>query len=439
MALGVAVTPSPGIAGPAVSTPSMPSYSRASFGVQQVGTSLQVGQVVAAQPAYAGNYGGSFCGPTGVRGTAPGTPGVPMKAPMAQQPVIRRLNSQPHTSSAASLSMQPPAVYHQTSQPPPVASQMTSRGLPAAYTAAIAGAQVGYAADGLSRGVGPTEMMSAEDQERVLLQTRLLRQGCSEELLQAEVESLRRSVASQEDRILQLTKQLQVSHESERKLAVDLEASRSESSRLMDELQTERLVREQAEAASTELRLAAEMVGQAAAAQDKRASWQNTSQRASSSPSRRAPNTDRPATRAAAKEDARPAPEPQRETSRPPAPRREREPDTPNSNAGALPSGRRGSGRPQSAKDEIDGRLHEFLERSDAQRDCGLLFKRLNRGWYAFRRRDERGPQSNDRSVEISIVNGKLMAKLEPSTHDPGWNNGKLGTIERFCAAMSVL
>jgi len=89
-----------------------------------------------------------------------------------------------------------------------------------------------------------------------------------------------------------------------------------------------------------------------------------------------------------------------------------------------LPAGRRGS------RDEVEPRLREFIEKSK----CNLIFRQLNRGWYAFRRADEKGPQSNDRHVAISIINGKLMVTLEPSTHDPGWNFGKPGPIEKFVA-----
>jgi len=275
--------------------------------------------------------------------------------------------------------------------------------------------------------VAAAEVMTSEEQANVRYNTSVLRQG-NEDLLQAEVESLRRSVAAQEDRISQLTKQLQVSQENERKLTADLEAARGDAGRLMEDLRLERLVREQAEAAATELRVAAEMATQSVNMQEKMAR-QNQATRSSASPGRRAPNTDLSPGRVRGK-DAGPTPP---------------QPNTPlatpvgASGGSGLPSGRRGNAsqrapQPPSAKDEIDGRLHEFLERSD----CGLLFRRLNRGWYAFRRKDERGPTSNDRSLEISIVNGKLMAKLEPSTHDSGWNNGKLGTIERFCASMSV-
>jgi len=86
-------------------------------------------------------------------------------------------------------------------------------------------------------------------------------------------------------------------------------------------------------------------------------------------------------------------------------------------------------GRSQGGKDDIDARLNDFLDRSG----CQLSFRRRNKGWYSFRVEGER----QDRSVEVSITNGKLMAKVEPSTHDPGWNNGKLGPIERFVAHFS--
>jgi len=364
----------------------------------QPGTaSMQVGQVVAAQPAYAGAYGGSFCGPTGHRSSSAVPVSSPYSgagstsavvAPAASQPVmIRRLNSQ---TSASSLSMQPALVA--TSQGG--ASTPVSRGLPAAYATILA---------------GRSEVAEVVAAEEVLLQTRLLRQGGNEELLQAEVETLRRSVAAQEDKMLQLARQLQVSQENERKLAAELEVARGEMGRLSEDLRSERLGREQAEAAVTE----AERMQMAAPGGRQDNMWQGNSG-ARNSAGRTRGSKEVSSDRLQAQER------------------------TPNSTvgsiggAGGLASGRRGSARPQSAKDEIDGRLREYLERSE----CGLLFRRLNRGWYSFRIRGERGPPSNDASVEISIVNGKLMARLEPSTHDAGWNNGKLGTIERFVAAM---
>uniref|UniRef100_A0A7S2AIG0 Uncharacterized protein n=1 Tax=Alexandrium andersonii TaxID=327968 RepID=A0A7S2AIG0_9DINO len=95
-----------------------------------------------------------------------------------------------------------------------------------------------------------------------------------------------------------------------------------------------------------------------------------------------------------------------------------------------------GTSRPASAKgDEVDARLLDYVARSQ----CSLQFKRLNRGFYAFKRADEPGPIPADRTIEISIVNGKLMVKMEPSSHDPGWNNGKAGPIERFVLKMGEL
>lgn len=326
--------------------------------------------VVAAQPAYAGAYGGSFCGPTGLRSSSRGPatpsgvgfPSAPVISSGAQQPVVvRRLNSQ---SSAGSLAV--------------------ARGLPAAYASA----------------------RSARGEAREIVA------GGSDEALQAEVETLRRSIPVQEDKILHLAKQLQVSQENERKLVAELEAARSDIGRLSEELQSERFMRQQAESAAPEVRVATEVMSPQVPVQDK-TSWQNR------------PGTSKRGKESARKDSAR------KEDFR-------QHPTTPNSTIGSINGGgapassRRPSARPQSAKDEIDGRLREFLERSE----CGLLFRRLNRGWYSFRVKGERGPVSSDRSVEISIVNTKLMARLEPSTHDAGWNNGKLGTIERFAAAM---
>jgi len=55
-------------------------------------------------------------------------------------------------------------------------------------------------------------------------------------------------------------------------------------------------------------------------------------------------------------------------------------------------------------------------------------------GLYAVRPTDPRDPSTDDRYVEVSIVNGKLMVTMEPSTHEPGWNHGKPGPIEKFVA-----
>lgn len=266
--------------------------------------------------------------------------------------------------------------------------------------------------------------------EEVLLRTRLV--GSSEDLAKAEAESLRRSVAAQEDRILLLSKDLQASQENERKLSLELQASRSEVERITEELRLERAAREKAEAEYLEARMAAEV-----AMQERKTSGNKSfgEKFAGASNGRRTP-IDRGTPQRGANASRRGAERgsPQRGGGRESS-LDERWPHSakPSSPTGDNLSSHRGAARPRSAKDEIDGRLIEFLERADHD----LIFRRLNRGWYSFRNKGDRGPLSNDRSVEISIVNGKLMAKLEPSTHDPGWNNGKLGPIERFVAAMS--
>lgn len=275
----------------------------------------------------------------------------------------------------------------------------------------------------VSRGLASARVAGAEvlaaDPNEVLLQTRVVRNGVNDDHLQAEVFTLRSTVSAQEEKNSQLSRQLQVSQENERKLVAELEVARSDIGRLSEELRSERLLRQQAEATAAELRVAGDLMSTpGAAGQDITNSRQNNSA-----------SRLRGSTR---------APSATRRSESAPRPQSAARPQTPTSAAGnasvgtGLASSRRASAQPQSAKDEIDGRLREYLERSD----CGLLFRRMNRGWYSFRVRGDRGPVSNDRSVEISIVNGKLMARLEPSTHDAGWNNGKLGTIERFAASM---
>merc|ERR1712070_320567 len=115
---------------------------------------------------------------------------------------------------------------------------------------------------------------------------------------------------------------------------------------------------------------------------------------------------------------------PSRFGARPPAGRQGVRERSLSNNAPAL------SERSRVAKDEIDSRLLDFLEQSD----CTLTFRRMNRGWYAFRRMDDVGPTSGDRCVELSLVNNKLMAQVEVQTHERGWNNGRPGAIERFVA-----
>lgn len=88
------------------------------------------------------------------------------------------------------------------------------------------------------------------------------------------------------------------------------------------------------------------------------------------------------------------------------------------------------------ARDEVDARLEDFC-RSGAQGT--VVFRKVNRGWYMASRSDEQGPRALDRTVELSLINGKLLARLEQTSHEKGWNNGKHGPIERFCAYFSQL
>lgn len=368
--------------------------------------------VQAINPSYVAPYGGSFASPHGASALSPAAIQSAIQAAASnQQPkIVRRMSSQ---GSQHNLSVQPQIV---TTQPITTAAPVqiiTTRG-----TSYVAGIPGQAPVEGIGSLGGAAEMMSAEEQERVLLQTRLLRQGCEGEIIQAEMEQLRRSAVMQEERVGALTKQLQASQENERKLALNLEASHKEANRLREELRLERLTREQAEAANAELRVAAEMATQAAGAAQEKTGWQNNN-RSGTPLNRRRQATNEMRQGSATRDSAR-------QNSPLNQPSSRGSPD--------VDAGRRGSGRLPSGKDEIDGRLMEFLDRDD----CGIIFRRLNRGWYSFRRKDEKASIANDRSVEISIVNGKLMVRLEPSTHDNGWNNGKLGTIERFCQSMSA-
>lgn len=83
------------------------------------------------------------------------------------------------------------------------------------------------------------------------------------------------------------------------------------------------------------------------------------------------------------------------------------------------------------AKDEVDTKLSEYLASSP---HCQLEFCRLNQGWYQFRHVDA---AIETKCLEMSIVNGKLMVKFEPTNHDRGWNNGKVGPIDRFVRDLS--
>lgn len=84
------------------------------------------------------------------------------------------------------------------------------------------------------------------------------------------------------------------------------------------------------------------------------------------------------------------------------------------------------------SRDEVEEKLSDYLANSP---HCKLEFCRLNQGWYQYRHAtDSSVPQ---KCIEMSVVNGKLMVKLEPTSHDRGWNNGKLGPIDRFVSQFS--
>lgn len=89
------------------------------------------------------------------------------------------------------------------------------------------------------------------------------------------------------------------------------------------------------------------------------------------------------------------------------------------------------------AVDDIDERLLTFLESTP----CSLQFRRINRGWYQFWPLalgvSSKPGHADAKHVELSIVNGKLMARMEPLSLDPGWNKGRPGAIERFVAAVT--
>eukprot|EP00927_Polykrikos_kofoidii_P063781 TRINITY_DN5866_c0_g1_i1.p1 TRINITY_DN5866_c0_g1~~TRINITY_DN5866_c0_g1_i1.p1 ORF type:complete len:569 (-),score=111.96 TRINITY_DN5866_c0_g1_i1:100-1806(-) len=294
--------------------------------------------------------------------------------------------------------------------------------------------------------------------------------------LTVELESLRRSVRMQEDTISKLRKEVQVAREGENQSRSEAEAVRVELARVSDDLRMERMARGQAEAAAAEQQAAADLAMQAA--QEKPKHWSDKNRAgagagasgdalaasgdhgaasggypaggrrggATTPISERRGGRDKSHDAPARPESARPAASPPRGGGRAPANNASRMRSRPEKEAPKEPKeeapvpssfGNQQAGRQAAGKrhDEVDTRLHEFLERGDT----GLLFRRLNRGWYAFRRSDEPGPRSLDRNVEISIVNNKLMARFESSTHDPGWNNGKLGPIERFVAYVTAL
>lgn len=198
--------------------------------------------------------------------------------------------------------------------------------------------------------------------------------------LQLEVEQLRREVLTRDGQMAESAKHLREANENRETLRKEVESLRAERQQLSSELE---LLRMEREGMAPESRVEIEEV---------RAS----KGRVTPTP----PGTSTPS----------------RFGARPPAGRQR-------SLSNNAPTSR-------VAKDEIDSRLLDFLDQSD----CALTFRRMNRGWYAFRRMDDVGPISGDRCVELSLVNNKLMAQVEVQTHERGWNNGRPGAIDRFVA-----
>lgn len=206
--------------------------------------------------------------------------------------------------------------------------------------------------------------------------------------LQLEVEQLRREVLTRDGQMAESAKELREANENREHLMKEVESLRAEREQMSSELALLRMDREQFEGMAPESRVEIE---------DVRASKGRV--------------TPVPPTGTST---------PSRFGARPPAGRQGVRERSLSNNAPAS----------RVAKDEIDGRLLDFLEQSD----CALTFRRMNRGWYAFRRVDDVGPISGDRCVELSLVNNKLMAQVEVQTHERGWNNGRPGAIERFVA-----
>lgn len=211
--------------------------------------------------------------------------------------------------------------------------------------------------------------------------------------LQQEVEHLRREVIIRDNQIADSAKELREAGENHEKLMREVELLRTDKHQMSSELALFRMEREQAEGMAPESQVEIE---------DVRASKGRVTLAALP------PGTSTPS----------------RFGARPLAGRQGVRERSLSNNAQALCE------RSRVAKDDIDSRLLDFLEQSD----CTLIFRRMNRGWYAFRRTDDVGPVSGDRCVELSLVNNKLMAQVEVQTHERGWNNGRPGAFERFVA-----
>lgn len=208
--------------------------------------------------------------------------------------------------------------------------------------------------------------------------------------LQLEVEQLRREVLSRDGQMAESAKQLREANENRETLMKEVESLRSERQQLNSEFA---LLREQSEGMAPESRVEIEEVR---------------------APKGRVTPTPPPTGTST----------PSRFGARPPAGRQGVRERSLSNNAPAMCE------RSRMAKDDIDSRLLDYLEQSDS----ALTFRRMNRGWYAFRRMDDVGPIAGDRCVELSLVNNKLMAQVEVQTHERGWNNGRPGAIERFVA-----
>lgn len=241
--------------------------------------------------------------------------------------------------------------------------------------------------------------------------------GADEKVLHREVEALRNTLKKHDEHLQRLQLELKASRENEGKLSSEVEMARSEIERLTQEIQTERDARNRAETATFEQQRVLQQTpgGTRTAGEDMLGSGMDGGGAASrktgptgigGSAGRRDGTSRSRRTKEGGSGDA-----PVARQSPPPA----------------VPA----SGRFKN--DEIEPRLREFLEKSK----CNLQFRQLNRGWYAFRRADDSSRNAEERSIEVSIVNGKLMVTLQPSTHDAGWNNGKPGPIERFVAKHS--
>lgn len=213
-------------------------------------------------------------------------------------------------------------------------------------------------------------------------------------------------------KVLQLTIELEASKANEAKLQEELRAAKSEIEHLLRVLAIERANREQAEA------------------RDKVESVNKRYDSVEPSEARRAPQArSKTPSRKAREGELSAGSTPVSMLRSPEAPR----PASPS--RGSPGAGRGGAGSAKKkgmTEDEVDAKLNDYLATSP---HCRLEFRRLNRGWYEFRRIDEERPET--RCVEMTMVNGKLMVRLEPTTHDAGWNHGKLGPIDRFVMAYS--